>query len=248
MEWNGFNHRLARSKDVLKAASIYMPGPMIDAPPSHPDTIITTLTYLQRSLEDMGMTHVHISIDIQLFDVTKKVCWYQPVKFQNIIVYPGGMHVIQFFIGCIAKLMKGSAFEVYLASAYRGLTGIFNGKSWVKAMRSYRGISAALLKLFLSTGPKTFEQLEQYLETARLHPTSRHWVDNFLLPTLLIHPFERSEREGDMERMLRYFFIAGHAQYARYLTQYLLEMLVLHCEAKADLVSGAFVARHHEEY
>ena len=233
----------------------YMFGPLIDASPSHPDTILTTLTYMWRSLLDMGMTYVHLSIDMQLFVVTKQVCWYQPLQFKNIIVHPGGMHIIQSFIGCIAKLMKGSALEVYVAAAYKGLTGIFNGKSWVKAMRCFRGVSAALLQRFLSSGPKTFEQIEQYLDTARLHPTGRHWVDNFLVPTLLIHQFERAEREGDiylkqltMERMQKYFFLAGHVQYARYLTQYLLEMRALPTEAKADLVSGAFICRHHEGY
>ncbi len=76
--------------------------------------------------------------------------------------------------------MQCSALEVYVAVAYGGLTGIFNGKSWVKAMRSFRGVSAALLKWFLSTGLKTFEQIQQYLDTARLHPTGWHWVDKFL--------------------------------------------------------------------
>ena len=103
---------------------------------------------------------------------------------------------------------------------------------------------------FLSTGPKTFEDIEKYLNSARLHPTGRHWVDNFLLPTLLIHQFVRAEREGDinlklltMERMMKYFFLAGHVQYARYLTQYLLEMRALDVEAKVDLV-----CRHHDGY
>ena len=114
---------------------------------------------------------------------------------EYIVAHPGGMHIIQSFIGCIAKLMKGSGLSVYVAAAYGGLTGIFNGKSWVKAMRAFRGVSAALLKRFLSSGPKTFDQIQQYLETARLHPTGRHWVDNFLLPTLLVHQFERAERE-----------------------------------------------------
>ena len=98
-----------------------------------------------------------------------------------------------------------------------GITGIFNGKAWVKAMRAFRGVAAALLKKYLSTGPKTFDLIEQYLDTARLHPTSRHWVDNFLVPTLLIHQFERAEREGDIylkqqtiERMMKYFFLTGH--------------------------------------
>ena len=49
--------------------------------------------------------------------------------------------------------------------------GIFNGKSWVKAMRSFRGVAAALMKRFLSDGVKTFEDIEQYLDAARLHPT-----------------------------------------------------------------------------
>ena len=158
------------------------------------------------------------------------------------------MHTTQSFIGCIAKLMKGSALDIYVAAAYRGLTGIFNEKSWVKALRYFRAVSAALLKRFLSSGPKTFEEIDEYLAVARLHPTGRHWVDNFLLPTLLIHQFERAEREGDyylkqltVERMLKYFFPAGHFQYARYLTQNLLEMRHLPADAKRDLVSGALV-------
>ena len=72
MEWNGFNNYLARSQNVLKPASIYMFGPLIDAPPSHPDTILTTLTYMQKSLLDMGMIHIHLSMDMQPFEVTNK--------------------------------------------------------------------------------------------------------------------------------------------------------------------------------
>ena len=59
MEWNGFNNLLARSQGMLKPATHYMFGPLIDAPPSHPDTIYTTLSYMQRSLIDMGMRYIH---------------------------------------------------------------------------------------------------------------------------------------------------------------------------------------------
>ncbi len=45
--------------------------------------------------------------------------------------------------------------------------------------------------------------------------------------------------------MLPYFFVAGHHHYARYLTQHLLEMqFLLPPEAKAELMSCAFVCRH----
>ena len=137
---------MARSQGVLKPASIYMFGPLIDAPPAHPDTILPTLTYMQKSLTDMGMEKVHLCMDMQLFAVTKQICWYQSLQFNNVIVHPGGMHFIQSFVGCIGKLMKGSGLESYVAAAYGGLTGIFNGKSWVKAMRAFRSVSVALLK------------------------------------------------------------------------------------------------------
>ena len=46
------------------------------------------------------------------------------MQSKNVVVYPGGMHVIQPFVGCIAKLMKISGLEVYVAAAYVVLTGI----------------------------------------------------------------------------------------------------------------------------
>ena len=63
MEWFGFNNQEAR-KDVYrqKPASTYMFGPLIDAKASHPDTVLTSLVYIMKSLADMGMTYAHISI------------------------------------------------------------------------------------------------------------------------------------------------------------------------------------------
>ena len=64
--------------------------------------------------------------------------------------------------------------------------------------------------------PRTVDDTVQYLEH-----TGRHWVDNFILPTITIHQFIRAKREGDrilqqlcLERMLPYFFAAGHFHYA----------------------------------
>ncbi len=77
----------------MKPATAYMFGPLIDAPPHHPDTILITLKYMQESLVDMGMTCIHLSMDMQLYEVTKQVCWDDSVQFQNIIAHPGGMHI-----------------------------------------------------------------------------------------------------------------------------------------------------------
>ena len=94
------------------------------------------------------------------------------------------------------------------------------------------------------------------MEEARKHPTGSHWVDNFLKPTILAHQFIRAEREGNwlfqqlcLERMLPYFFSAGHFHYARYIPWHLLDMrYLLPPEAKADLLAGALVCRHREGY
>ncbi len=39
----------------MKPATAYMFGPLIDTPLHHPDTILTTLKYMQESLVDMGI-------------------------------------------------------------------------------------------------------------------------------------------------------------------------------------------------
>ena len=43
--------------------------------------------------------------------------------------------------------MKGLALEFYVSTTYGGIIGIFNGK-WVKAMRAFRSVAAALLHDF----------------------------------------------------------------------------------------------------
>ena len=160
------------------------------------------------------------------------------------------MHIIMSFLGCIGTLMKGSGLDALVRSAFGGLTGIMSGKAWVRAMRAFRMVSATLLENFLQTDTKMFDDILAHIEDARNHPTGMHWVNNLLM--LLAHHFLRAEREGNwlfqqlcLERMLPYFFSAGHIHYVRYITWQLLEMRhLLSDNAKADLIPGAHVCRH----
>ena len=150
-------------------------------------------------------------------------CLLQPNRFADIspsnsrmISSVSGIHIIQSFISCIANVMEGSGLNVYVTAAYGRLNGIFNSKSWVKALRSYNNVESWHLKRFLSRGPTSFEPIDEYLDTAWAHPTVPHWVYNFLLPTLLIHQFEHVEWEGNhyfkhiiMECTIKSFFFAG---------------------------------------
>ena len=110
--------------------------------------------------------------------------------------------------------MMGSGLADLIGSAFGGVGSIMaQGKPWVRAMRSFRMVSSVILQSFLQTGFKTWDEICEYLEKARLHPTGRHWVDNLITPTLLIDQLLRSEREGDwlfqqlcIRRLLPYFF------------------------------------------
>lgn len=253
MEWSGFNKKIARTSDAdEKPASTYLFGPVVDAPPSHPDTVLTSMCYFQKSMMNLGMKYTHLSPDMQLFIVASQIKWNDMARFKDVILRPGVMHIIMSACGAIGKLNKGSGVEVLISASFGGLTGILNGKSWVRAMRAFRMTCEAILSDFFSTGPKTMEELQDYLERSASHPTGRHWVDNFIRPTLLVHHLLRAEREGDLvlqlaaiEDLLPYFFASGHFHYARYLTQHMLEVYhLMPAEAKAELTSGAFVCRH----
>ena len=58
--------------------------------------------------------------------------------------------------------MNCSALEFYVIAVYGGITGIYNGKSWMKAIRLFQSVAAALLQRFLSIRQNTFDGIEQY--------------------------------------------------------------------------------------
>ena len=62
-------------------------------------------------------------------------------------------------------VMERSSLKEYATAAYGRLNVIFNGKSRVKALRSYHNVAASHLKRFPSTGPTSFEPIDEYLDT-----------------------------------------------------------------------------------
>ena len=147
-------------------------GLLIDAPPSHPDTVLMTLSYFEKTLTELGMKTSNLSADMQLYIVATLIKWASHGKrFKSVILRPGGMHTLMSFYGCIGNLMKASGLEVLVGDAFGGLISIMNNKAWVKSMRAFRMVTAALLYDFLKDGPKAFENMSRYLDAAREHPT-----------------------------------------------------------------------------
>ena len=150
-------------------------GPLIDAPPSQ------SSQHSHTCLVDMTFTFQLICSFLQLRD--------RCAGISNAVQECGGP---SWWYACYTVLhwLHCKADEEFRTRSVRGcsivgLTGKYckgnitiitiitftNWKSW----GAFRGVSAALL-----TGLKTFEQSEQYLDIACLHPTGWHWVNNFV--------------------------------------------------------------------
>ena len=107
LERSGYMTTLSRDHHVTspKPFTPLAFGPLINAPPSHPDTIVKTLDYCKNYLQSLGMNTIHITLDMQLYMVAIQVKWSDPEKWATLVMHPGGMHCVMSFLGCIGKLM-----------------------------------------------------------------------------------------------------------------------------------------------
>ena len=140
-EWAGFNAYLDRqeaSTSTKKPKTLVVFGPLLDAPPAHPDMVLTTLIYLEKTLNTFGMQYSHLSVDLQLYQKACLVQWSDPCRWKYLVLHPGMMHTLMSFLGCIGTLMKASGVEVLPKAAFGGVSGIITGKSWTNALRAYR--------------------------------------------------------------------------------------------------------------
>ena len=100
---------------------------------------------------------IYACFDKQLYDVTTHVCWTQPRKFQNIVIHLACMYIIVIFC-----LHWNHNKMPSLGTVYGWIRGICNWKSWIKSMRLFQSVAAALLQQFLSIRQITFDGIEQY--------------------------------------------------------------------------------------
>ena len=140
LEWSGFNARQDRAQvDVHRPKTLCMYGPLIDSPPSHPDTVVTTMDYLKRTLTSLGMLHVHLTVDMQLYIVACLIKWNDPTRWKSVILRPGMMHTLMSFLGTIGYIMKCTGAEELVGAAYSGLASIFS--AWKSMAKSNASLS-----------------------------------------------------------------------------------------------------------
>ena len=68
-------------------ASTYLLGPLINSPPAHPDTVLTSVVYMMKSLQKLGMTYAQLSPYMQLCIQACRSSWairiYSRISFSD---------------------------------------------------------------------------------------------------------------------------------------------------------------------
>ena len=253
-EFNGFNTSVAREQGQAskpKTQAVYLP--LIDTPPSDPDTMMTALQEAKRLTNERGQKKVVFTCDQQLYKVAVDVKWAYPNAFSDVILRLGGMYMLKSFVGAIGSLMAGSGLSKISSSTFAGVSKMLTGKKFPQNVRAMRLVSEELLRNIINRGGvMSMEDLLAHLDAAaRKSKTSKLWVDCFIKPVFLMMLYVRAERESDwplhlvaVKRMLPYFFASGHVNYARYGLYYFRSMESLQGEELSMFMRGEHVMHH----
>ena len=60
---------------TLLLATQYHNGPLIDSPPSHVDTVLTSMTYTEEFLKNLQMKQICLAADMQLCKLAMQIMW-----------------------------------------------------------------------------------------------------------------------------------------------------------------------------
>ena len=176
IEWAGYMKEM-HSKDPAGKATRYTFGPLVDSPPAHADTVLSSLLYIENFVKQHNTNFVNVVADMQIYKAIVQIKWADCKRWKRLVARPGGMHTLMSFLGCIGQLMKGTGLEELLGSAFKGVSNMLNGKAWPKAMRGLRMVVVALIKNAISEGT-TANEIEVYLNRVRGGSLIGHlWVD-----------------------------------------------------------------------
>ena len=253
-EYNGYNTQITREEGVAmkpKTQAVYLP--LIDMPPSDPDTILTALHEAKRLTKERGQKNTIFTSDQQLYKVAVEMKWAHPDDFSDVILRLGGMHTLMSFVGAVGTLMQGSGLSEVLESTFAGVAKMLSGKKFPQNVRAMRLVVEELLRgIMRNENITSMHELLLCLDkAASASKTSKLWVDCLIKPVFIMMMYVRAEREGDwplhlvaVKQMLPYFFAAAHVNYARYGLYYLRSMESLGPEEISKFMKGEHVMHH----
>ena len=94
--------------------------------------------------------------------------------------------------------------------------------------------------------------ISQLIKNEKIYPTGKHWVNDRIVPALLVYQLVRAERDRSLNGSqlqelaieYRWLYLFGHFHYAWYFIWYALELQYLYLKTKAHLLTYTFVCEH----
>ena len=126
-----FSHRLPTACYTFH---IYIP--VIDMIPSHPDTMMTSMTFSQVYTSNIRQQFVVFTCDLLLYRVALEVHWTYPERFSNVILRLEGMHSLMSFIGPIGTLMADTGLSDIMSSVFGVESKMLTGKKFPQNVRA----------------------------------------------------------------------------------------------------------------
>ena len=86
-----------------KTRPVYLP--LIDMPPSDPDTILKALHEAKHLTNERGQKNTIFTSDQQLYKVAVEMKWAYPDDFSDVMLRLARMHMLMSFVGAVGMLM-----------------------------------------------------------------------------------------------------------------------------------------------
>ena len=123
-DWAAFNavQDCTDGDYVSKKRTVRVPFP--DSSSAHPDTVLSTIAYLDTSRKQLGMNYSLITFDMQLYEIACLVRCSDLERWSPVVLMSGMMHTLVSYIDCIGYLMKSTGLEELIGASYRSLVSI----------------------------------------------------------------------------------------------------------------------------
>ena len=185
-EFNGFNTRASRRQCLSPKNKIHVNYlPLIDAKPSDPSTILTSMMKAQRLTNAKGQHWVIYTIDLQLYKVTYQIIWNDIEKLTAFIPRLGGVHFLMCFIRTVGAKAADSGLTEVLEFTLSGVAKMLSGKTILQNLRALRMLTEELLRELLQPDSeiKSMDDLEAHLDhLSEKSRAAKLWVTTITLP------------------------------------------------------------------
>ena len=178
------------------------------------------------------------------------IIWNDPARWENFYPRIGGMHWLMSFVGSVGKLMKNSRLDKLLKSGFAGVEKMLTGKKYPMNVRALRIVAFELLRDLVDENMTQEDLVKALDDLSEKSMLAEHWIKNLIDPVFLMMKYLRAEREGEFglhlyccQKMIPYFFAAGHWNYARDGIVYLRSMQRMPTELLKQFMKGEHVVR-----